>query len=213
MAETEEITPDTLKDEFETCPCCKEKTLKKPVKVSTEIVEHYMACIMTGVPFNHMFPLYGGRLQVKITAHTRDDAMFLYKFMVFLEPLSGDAASIKDLIGLVNTFSSVDSIYVRKKEKDDEDTQMFKPAAAIFEKCRALYEAWEGKDVRLPDSEDRKALVEELKKLYVELSNTSVISAVPPYIIAKTISDFHAIDGILLNAGFDENFWKGIELV
>ena len=59
---------------------------------------------------------------------------------------------------------------------------------------------------------DKDAFLEDVKQIYKELSNTEILSSTPPSILTHVINDFRALETIMLEAGFDENFWKGIEL-
>ena len=54
-------------DNLIVCPCCHQKTLHKPVKPNAQVTDQWMACLITGVPFNHTYPIYGGRINVTVT--------------------------------------------------------------------------------------------------------------------------------------------------
>ena len=208
MAAKKTTKPTT--PEYETCPCCKQKTLKKPIKISSEIAEHYMACIVSGVPFNHTFPMYDGRLVIKVLSHSREETILVYKMVMLTEPLAHTSPMLKDLIGLVNSYGNIESIAV--KHKDDEGKEhvtVYKPSSYVLKACAELVAKWE--TVKITD-DNKKEFLADMQEKYNKLSSTEIISAIPPVVLHRVVSDFRMLDSILLEAGFDENFWKGIEL-
>ena len=67
------------------CPCCGEKTLKRPVKVDGKIVDDYLASIMTGIPFSHTFNMFDGRLKITCGLSDRDTGLMFWRFIHFIE--------------------------------------------------------------------------------------------------------------------------------
>lgn len=193
--------------EMAACPCCGQPTLKKPVKVDGKIVDDYLSSIMTGVPFNHMFSMFEGKLRITVSVANREEGRKLYRFVMLVEPFAKDYSSIQDLLGLVNTYCSISKIEVKDKNKD---SHIYYPSQHVTEKCSELLDKWDFKN--LHQNENMDAFLEDVKQIYKELSNTEILSSTPPSILTHVINDFRALETIMLEAGFDENFWKGIEL-
>lgn len=199
--------PDEEKSKMVKCPCCGQETLKHPVKCDSAIVDDYLASILTGVPFKHTFHLFDGKLRITVSASDREEAMKLYRF-VFMTESSNISSnnSVRDLLGIVNAYCSIQEIYVQAKE----DAKTYFPAQHIVKICGALADKWEDED--LTTDENKTAFLDDLQKAYTSLSKPEILSSTPPMIITRVANDFRGIETILLEAGFDENFWQGIEL-
>ena len=86
---------------------------------------------------------------------------------------------------------------------------MYTPSDILADACRKFLDEWEL--VTLTD-ETKKEFLQAVSDLYAKLKLTDVISSVPPTILTRVNNDFRALETIMLQAGFDENFWKGIKL-
>jgi len=195
------------KPENALCPCCGQPTLKKPVKVDGKIVDEYLASIMTGVPFSHTFRLFDGKLKITTTMADRDEGRSLWKFLQLVEPFSRTSAQVADLLGLVNTYCSIKKIEVTGKDKK---ARIYTPAKAVTDACIDFLETWQNKD--LGEEATKNKFFDGVLDMYNKLKPTDVLSSTPPVVLTRVINDFRALEAIMLEAGFDENFWKGIEL-
>lgn len=195
------------KPDMAICPCCGKPTVKKPIKVDSKIVDDYMASIITGVPFNHTFEMFDGKLALTVGAVPRDTSILLYRFGFLVEPFAITDTPVADLLGLVNAYHGIQKIVVNSSKGD----KIYMPGTHIIEACKKLVEAWSGKD--LTNAETKAEFIQAVQQLYIQLASTDVVSATPPAVITRVVNDFRALETIMLEAGFDENFWKGIELV
>lgn len=205
----ENTTPveETVDDTKALCPCCGQPTLMKPVKVDGKIVDDYLASILTGVPFSHTFPMFDGRLKVTLAVSDREESIRLYSLILMMEPYIGASATVKDFIGLVNMYFRIKQISVRSGDKEGK---VYFPAKHILEACDELSQKWENAD--LHDETKKAEFLADIKQKYLAVSSPDTISSTPPVILNKLLSDFGALEKIMLEAGFDENFWKGIKL-
>lgn len=188
------------------CPCCGKKTLKRPVKVDGKIVDDYLASIMTGVPFSHTFNMFDGRLKITCGLSDRDTGLMFWRFIHFIEPHAGDTPAVQDFLGLINSYCAVKRIEVTGSGNTNK---MYTPSEILAAACRKFLDEWEL--VTLTD-ETKKEFLQAVSDLYAKLKTTDVISSVPPTILKRVNDDFRALETIMLQAGFDENFWKGIKL-
>ena len=198
--------PDEEKENA-VCPCCGEKTLKRPVKVDGKIVDDYLASIMTGEPFSHTFNMFDGRLKITCGLSNRETGMMFWRFLHFIEPFSEDTAFVKDLLGLVNSYCAIKRIEV---SGSGDTHKTYTPAEAIAKACSRFLDDWEMAD--LGDEDSKTKFIQALADLYDKLKPTDVISSTPPVVLSRVNTDFRALETIMLEAGFDENFWKGIKL-
>lgn len=206
----DETTAPTEKKEepkMATCPCCGQETIKRPVKVDGKIIDDYLASIMTGVPFSHTFPMFDGRLKITVSVADKQEGLVLYRFVFMTEPFAQESSTVRDFLGLVNTYCSIRKIIVTK----GEDQNVYMPAEHVIAACRKIVDVWEKED--LAKEEKKKAeFLQALQTAYNELIVPAVVSSTPMLILNRILTDFRTIESLLLEAGFDENFWKGIEL-
>lgn len=199
--------PDEEKNQdMAICPCCGERTLKRPVKVDGKIIDDYLASIMTGVPFSHTFNMFDGRLKITCGLADRDTGVMFWRFIHFMEPHASDTAIVKDLLGLINTYCAVKRIEVTGS---GNMSKLYTPCEILAAACQKFLDEWEL--VTLTD-ETKKDFLKAVSDLYDQLKPTDVISSVPPTVLNRVNNDFRALESIMLQAGFDENFWKGIKL-
>lgn len=208
MADETTAAPTEKKEEpkMATCPCCGQETIKRPVKVDGKIIDDYLASIMTGVPFSHTFPMFDGRLKITVSVADKQEGLVLYRFVFMTEPFAQESSTVRDFLGLVNTYCSIRKIIVTK----GEDQNVYMPAEHVIEACRKIVDVWEKED--LAKEEKKAEFLQALQTAYNELIVPAVVSSTPMLILNRILTDFRTIESLLLEAGFDENFWKGIEL-
>ena len=129
-----------------------------------------------------------------------------WRFIHFIEPHTGDALAVQDLLGLINSYCAVKRIEVIGS---GNTSKKYTPSEILAAACRKFLDEWEL--VTLTD-ETKKEFLQAVADLYARLKPTDVISSVPPTILTRVNNDFRALETIMLQAGFDENFWKGIKL-
>lgn len=198
---------ETIDDTRAVCPCCGQPTLMKPVKVDGKIVDDYLASILTGVPFSHTFGMFDGKLKVTLAVPGREEGIKLYSLIFLMEPYAGTSTVVKDFIGLVDMYFRIKQISVRS---DTKEGKVYFPAKHVLAACDELGKKWENVD--LHDEEKKAEFLADIKQKHTAVSATDIISATPTIILNKLLGDFSALEKIMLEAGFDENFWKGIKL-
>ena len=195
---------ENTKEEFIKCPCCGELTLHKPLDIKSLILDEYMASIITGVPFAHTYTVYDS---IDITAEipTKHDAQFVYGTIQRLNRLAAMCAGkepldtadkLKSAAGMIQTYSTITSIVTRR---DKQIVKTYAPAEAIKNFCVAIKE--------IPDTN-----IELILEAFEECDSPEILSTVPDLMIRAIEKTHNDIYTILLNTGFNENFWKGIEL-
>lgn len=204
MAEETTETKEIKEPEMIKCPCCGELTLRKPLDIKSIILDEYMASIITGVPFAHTYTVYDS-IDITVEIPAKKDAQFMLAAVQKLnhlaytnnDPKDEDIApKLRDAAGLIQTYGTVLSIVTRK---DKQVVKSYTPSEAVRDFCAAI-----------KDMNNDKQLVLEA---YEELNTPEVLSAVPDMML-RAITDTHDhVYKILLDTGFNETFWKGIELV
>lgn len=208
------------------CPCCGEMTLNRPPEIKSAVLDEYMASIITGVPFQHTYTLYG-TVDVTVAILSKQQGRLLYTATQLLDRLIKTdvikdkqlVAALSELHGTMQLYSAIPSIKTYKEKRLQKE---FTPADVVFTACAQLVHNqtniekyyWE------PDYE---SVVQQgegnfpdipglLMELYHNCCQEEKLSSLPDLMlraIARTHSDIY---NILMETGFDENFWRGIEL-
>ena len=81
MAEIDEQIAHAGDESVETmiCPCCKKRTLPSNPEVSDELMEQYLACMLTGAPFKHVYKLFKGTTTAVLIQPSTDDFVQIRK--------------------------------------------------------------------------------------------------------------------------------------
>ena len=207
---TEKPTEETPAVAKVICPCCKHPTLSTPIEVEGALLDHYLSCIMTGVPFSHTYPIYKGRLSVTIAQLSSAEAATMQNALSVLDYCShmlGDSHKelLDDLTGLVKLYVGVSSISM----KQATGTKLITPRDIVLMVCGSLSDM---KTDLLMGNTQPEAALEELVKYNLKLRDTSLMSAVPSRLLADLLKAHNNLYAILMEAAFDTNFWEGIEL-
>lgn len=210
MSEQQEKTDKTEKAEVRTasiCPCCGKPTLPYPVKsIPDNLADQFMACLITGTPFVHTYPLYNGRVKITVTQMTADLRVVVEKFVHVVDRLidkgfSTEGVSLDNMRGIARSLICVLGIEIQAGGQ----VRHFKPSDSV-QKARVDLEAAPMDDIQ---SSELAAIV---RRVYKNLTDPSEVSGVPPIQILATIEAHGRLLDILTDSGFDENFWTGIEL-
>lgn len=196
------------------CPCCGKFTLPKQLKPSDNLMDQWISCMMTATPFSHTYPVYDGRLNVTAVQLSTEDATTaqnLVTLLRYIKSLDWQAAgyngcptSIDQMIN--NAYLYISILEIRIKGKGNEVT--VKPSTAVKEAATVLLSKADDIRAGKPFTEWVDAFY-KCERLLVDPSN---ISSVPQSIIMGVAEAHARISTVLMDAGFNDNFWDGIEL-
>lgn len=194
--------------EFVKCPCCGQMTLHKPVKPGDDMMDHFMACMLTGTPYKYTYELYGGRIHVTVTQITNDIRKYVMDACSLLDrwaditlDSSSQIAEIKDL---VRTYSCILDITV-----DNGTARVFYPADAMKKVCEAVISLHGDVAAGKLDAQAVGAKVDELLNM---AKDPGSISSLPATMLMAAFQLHNQLFQIMMDAGFDENFWARIKL-
>ena len=194
-----------LEDAKVICPCCGKPTLDKQLKVSDALLDHFVSCILTHTPFFNSYSLYNDRIQITCTqlSPTEDDRNSAVA--VYLKKLSADniisdsfAVSLSNHIHLAYHIKSICI-------KDANGGATYFPSVEADKMATRIINISNDESV----IED---INKELSNCMVHITAPSTISSVPMAMIVGTQQAHSNVYNLLLDAGFDSNFWDGIEL-
>ena len=202
------------------CPCCGEYTLHKPATIKSMVLDEYMASIMSGVPFSHTYRLYNDKVTVTVTTRSKQEAAELYtatqQLAELIRATEGvdipSATMLKDLYNIIHLYSKIPSIITTK---DDSVVKSYTPAAAmrsIMEELKANLTAFQNYLDPDYDGEDKNTIINVCSNLHKEYCNEQSLSSLPENVVKTIVETHDDIYAILLDTGFDSNFWTGIEL-
>ena len=208
--------PDEEKKEVEKikCPCCGELTLNKPVQVKNIILDEYMASIITGVPFTHTWELYNGTVKITVESLDAETSNALSaainaidNWSKKVEEISATQPDVAKTLQLARPLRDTLRLFCSVKDitllRDNKVQKQFLPSDIIRDAMKKLFEA------SLGDGDKFQAAIEECHKKCVD---PNVISKLDSAIIRTVIVTQADLYTILLDNGFDKNFWAGIEL-
>jgi len=206
--------PDEEKKQVEKikCPCCGELTLTKPVEIKSIILDEYMASIITGVPFTHTWELYNGTVKMTVESLDKTTSATLASAVGSIDEWikkaeEGDFVDAAKYIPPARTLRDTYRMYCSIKDitilRDGKIQKQFMPADTIRDSMKKLVDA-----ASTTFSDFSKTIEEQYKKC-VEPAVLSTLSDVIIRTVVVTHADLYTL---LLDNGFDTNFWAGIEL-
>lgn len=208
----EESKPQEVLPKVETkiaCPCCGQMTLSKPPNPGNILADHWVACMLAGVPFNRVYPLYGGKVQITVSSLSNEDAddyMAAVTLLSALELAEDRAKYEVDLLNLrqyLNILVFIKKIEIRQKDK----VQVYQPADTAAHVIAGINK------LRMDLSGDnRDACFQELLKFQKLLGSKDITSTIPLASLIRLVQIHNSINNIMTEAGFDSSFWEGIEL-
>lgn len=192
------------------CPCCGELTLTQPLDVKSAVLDEYMAAIITGVPFSHTYSLFGGSVRIKVESLDRANSALISDVARRLNEYAADKEEkathsdivpyIKELAGVLRLYFGVIAIDMFK---DNEPVKTYAPSKIMREHAKNISEAFRETDEKL---------LESITAAVSVCLSQDVISSVPDAAIRTVVVTHGELYNLLMEAGFDENFWAGIEL-
>ena len=194
------------KVDYAICPCCGKPTLVKPIQVKGPLLDHYISCIVSGVPFSHTYPIYEDKIQVTVTQLDKAMALKIAGASAVLSAAENkfpaSKKQLEDFESMLKLYCSISSIHMQNGGQDKTLT----PSELVSDIC--------GKLTALAASVETgaEAALKELTTLYEMLTNPAYVSGLPGIMLGSVISTHNEVYNILMNVGFGPNFWKGIEL-
>ena len=197
----EQAQQEPPKERRTMCPCCHQMTLPEtPDKLNPELVDQYMACVLSGTPFSHEYPLYNGRMLVTAAAPTPEQKNAADTLVSILNECTSPLIIERDnMRGMIRIAASIQEI---KLNPGRDDMRVYHPAASLVEMAAALKQY----KSQYPTEHDGVAM--KLK----QLTSPETMSGIPPHVLIAVTNTHASITAIMNNLGFDRNFWKGIEL-
>lgn len=203
------------KEELVRCPCCGKLTLQKPLKPNQDLVDQWLSCMLTATPFHHTYQVYDGRMKITATQLSSEDidlvddlvsTLQYVKDMDWSSPERGGSCPVRvdQMLGASRLYISilVVSITSEGTEKTYKPAAMVKAAAGIVKGKETAIRAGASVDEWIP-------ALKECERLLLAPEN---MSAVPLPMIMGVAEAHNRLSRILMDTGFDDAFWEGIEL-
>lgn len=189
----EEKKPEEKK--LEICPCCGKPTLEPDkVQLSNQVIDQYLACVITGEAFARDYYLYRDKMKIRITSLSDQilDKMNLLtsKFNFIQDDALKDAYQL--FISRLFTFLPVVSISIKKDgEEQTKDIQaVVKPL--------------------LQDAMQHFKDVEWLTKTYKMLLDPALVFSIPKNVLNDVVAGHLKIQKFLEAQNTPQNFFQGI---
>lgn len=187
------------------CPCCGELTLTQPVDVKSVVLDEYMAAIIAGVPFSHTYGLHNGAVKVTVESLSREQSVLMSNVIKRLElyKKNGEPNSdyIHELCGVIRLYYGVTSI---EMYRDKQLTKSYTPSEVMRSQAETLSKAFA--------TGDHATICNAVAAAIKECLSEEAISPLHDAAVQTIVVTHSDVYNILMQAGFDENFWEGIEL-
>ena len=189
------------------CPCCGQRTFNKHTKIQDNLLNHYLACMMTGTQFWRDYELYDGKLRIRATipaySRLKDIQVLLGQLRARVgTPQGAELSSMfTELQFVLRRLLSIQEIQIR--DPNGMGNRVIKRTYDIV--VNALKQGLQGNG----DWQKLKAAL-TTAYTYVRDAHTGVVV---PFQLLSSVADAHAlIYSTITSAGLDENFWQGIKL-
>lgn len=206
--ENKQNSTEAEESNMDICPCCGKRSIPKPAKINADLMEQWLACMVTATPFSHEYPLYGGRIKItvsKLSAEQEDSLKMAnaviaqYAYNKQQDELACNTHTLRALLQLLSVIQRV--------EISKGLGVLFSPQDIAMTACSDILAASKRGDESVTET-----IEEALKHAYGNLTDPSKVSGIPfntLITVAKAHTDLYTI---LLSNGFDRSFWAGIEL-
>ena len=195
-------------EELAICPCCGQKTLHKPVTPDQELTDHFLSCMLTGTPYAKDYELYGGKLVVNVSQVTSELSTKVEHVCTILDnwdkQLADSKAPIQIIKDAVRIFACIPKVQLKTAVGS-----VLLPSDQIMLICGKV-ETYHNK--RLEQANTDEYLKNCVSELLAMASDTTVLSAVPKDVLMSLIQIHANLYTILVDSGFDANFWERIKL-
>ena len=205
LIENKEHGPD---DSLVRCPCCGQYTLKKPIKPNGELVDQWLACVSTGIPFSNTYRLYGGKLLITAVQPSASTGAELAYAAAIINRAIDDSTytglqstELQSLNNAISLYSCIRDITFTTPSRKTYNT-----GAAWDQAIALLREAANGQRAK-DDTWQVK-----LESAYKILTDKDNVSSLPTGVLLAVGQTHIQLTDVLMSAGFDKDFWRGIEL-
>lgn len=185
----------TQEKQLEICPCCGKPTLEiDNVQISPEILDHFLACVITGEPFARDYFLYNGKMKVRVTSLPDEtlDAMNILtsKFNFIEDQKIKDAYSL--FIARLFTLLPIVSVSIKK-----DGQEVSKNIQAVVKPM-------------LQQAGDHIKDLEWLTKAYTVMLDPEVCFKVPKRVMEEVVAGHLKIEKLLEMQSTSKTFFQGI---
>jgi len=195
---------DDQAPKMKTCPCCGKETLQEVPEPAEQLAQHYIACIATGVPFNYTYALYDGAISVTISNLSTADSAVLQRDIPRLKVMNKECGYKldEDMVGALDAqfdiYSIIQSIQIESSGKAYSPKDNVMACLGLVDKAFSEAAKGEYRDV--------------LETVYGRMTDVELLSAVPFAVLSGVVAAHFRVYDVLVNYGFDENFWGRIRL-
>lgn len=210
---TDNVQEPAKDDNMIMCPCCGQNTLHKPITPKQDVVDQWLACIVTGTPFSHTYSMYKDRIKVTVTV--ADDKLrrtmtelrtWLTRAMDRLWPeLERRPFNVDEMLVRCQVLGCITAIDV--KDKDKVLTAL--PSAIVSSVYNSIKPFV---DTAIFGDQNQAEFKTVLLDCHTRLYDTKNVSAVPMDLLASAVYTHATLNRYMLDMGTASDFWTGIEL-
>lgn len=176
------------------CPCCGRLTFPTNTELSQDLVDEYMACVLSEEPFRHTYRLFNNKVAITCGQPSAADMREFSKLGVKISKLQD------------------------QNLRTEADILLYRLTSLYAVKCITI-QANGGRKVYQVEAVCRQVLndllqsnitPQKIKQSLDKLDNPQNVSATPLSVLTKVIDTHTNVSRLLLTVGFDSDFYKGI---
>ncbi len=206
---TAEATTKEPDQQYEICPCCNKPTLLKPIKMQDEMIDVFTAGLISGVPFRWLYPLYNGALKLNVTRLDTETTKVLHRGFNLLDSIlekdpHGLDSDIKALKNCLQIYICIIEIEITSADT----TKIYYPSEAaigLIDEITKFYK-------EMKDGISNTELANLISSYLAKITEANIVSAIDLTLLTSVCLTHARVYDLISEAGFDKNFWKGIDL-
>lgn len=180
---------------FVTCPCCGKETFPVHTELDDKIVELFMACVLAEQPFRYTYELFGGKVLVTCRQPSATEQTVIGRLGIKLASVKDEQLRSQVNVMLMRMAALYPIIQIVVQANGQQKTY------DVHQLCVDLQEKLMGAETI------DKALIQDCMN---QLDDVKNVSSIPMTVLNKVLDTHSNINNLLITAGFDNAFYKGI---
>ena len=190
------------------CPCCGAVSDKTEVKVSDQVMDHFLACLYTGQAFWRDYRIYNDKVRVRVTIPDQNKtSLLLYVLKKLIAKPQDSGISEQQITQLqlgLRCMLAITEVEISSPNPQSSLASITRPG----DTCLQLLECCK----RALDTGATTDVAEWCEKLLFTLQDPGQCTAIPLGVLVSIYHVHKTVYNTIIGAGFGKNFWQGIEL-
>ena len=185
---------EELKQPKRKCPCCGQMSLPEIPELSQDVLDYYIACVMTGQPFVKTYLAYDGKIAIQVSSFNDDLAAKALQAVSFIDNTKLQLQVRQTAKYITYRLLVIPSINITSKNT----SKTFNVQEMIL---KAI-------DTMLSCDQD----CDKAAQQYIQtITSSKVCSGLPAKLLDQVTKHHTDLMNALIQRGFDQSFCKSIQ--